>query len=64
MLDPKTTLSFLTPYIEVDFGISHKILLGPFLFSTLVGDSVIARWLNRNCSVTVFQKVSLVDLVK
>ncbi|KAH0661218.1 hypothetical protein KY284_026149 [Solanum tuberosum] len=43
LLDPVTTLSFVTPYIAVKFDVSPKTLLEPFSVSTTVGDPVIAR---------------------
>ncbi|KAF3669501.1 hypothetical protein FXO38_07556 [Capsicum annuum] len=43
LLDPVASLSFVTPYIVVDFGVSPKILAELFLVSTLVGKTIIAR---------------------
>ncbi|KAH0764849.1 hypothetical protein KY285_000720 [Solanum tuberosum] len=42
-LDPGAALSFVTPYIAVNFGVSPKTLSEPFSVSTPVGDPVIAR---------------------
>lgn len=44
LLDPSAIHSFVTPYIAVGFGVNPKILEKPFLVSTLVGSSIIDRW--------------------
>ncbi|XP_069146940.1 uncharacterized protein [Solanum lycopersicum] len=43
LLDPGTTLSFVTPYIVVPFSVSPKTLSKPFSVSTQVRDSVLIR---------------------
>ena len=58
------TLSLVTPDIVVQFSVSPETLSEPFLVSTLVGDLVIARRVYKNCSVTVYQKVTVADLVE
>ena len=42
LLDPEAFLSFVTPYIDVNFGISLKMLVKPFSVSTPVGVSIVA----------------------
>ncbi|KAH0637947.1 hypothetical protein KY290_036496 [Solanum tuberosum] len=64
LLDPGATLSFVTPYIAVQFSVSPETLSEPFSVSTPVGDLVIARRVYRNCPVTVSQKVTSADLVE
>ncbi|KAF3673440.1 hypothetical protein FXO38_05610 [Capsicum annuum] len=64
LLDLGASLSFVTPYIVVDFGVIPKILANPFSVSTPVGKSIIARWVYRNFPVMVSQKVTSVDLVE
>ena len=64
LLDPGATLSFVTPYIAVQFSVSPETLSEPFSVSTPVGDLVIARRVYRNCPVTVFQKVTSADLAE
>ena len=64
LLYPGASLSFVTPYIAVDFGVSPKILAEPFLVSTPVGKSIIYRWVYRNCLIMVSQKITSADLVK
>ena len=58
------TLSFVTPYISVQFNVSTETLWEPFSVLTLVGDQVISRRVYRNCPVTVSQKVTSADLVE
>ena len=43
LLDPGASLSFVTPYIAVHFGVSPEILVEPFSVSTPVGKSIIAQ---------------------
>ena len=64
LLDPGATLSFVTPYIAVQFSVSPETLSEPFSVSTPVGDPVIARRVYRNCPVTVSQKVTSANLVE
>lgn len=58
LLDPGVSLSFITPYIAVDFGVSPKILADPFSVFTPMGKTIITRWVYRNCSVMVTEKVT------
>ena len=53
LLDPGATISFVTPYIVVNFGVSPKTLSEPFSVSTLVNDPVIARRVYMNYPITV-----------
>ena len=64
LLDPRATLSFVTPYITVQCNASPETLSEPFSVSTPVGDPIIARRVYRNCSVTVSQKVTSANLVE
>ena len=64
MLDLGETLSFVTPYIEVQFNVILETLSKPFSFSTLVGDPVTTRRIYKNFPVTVSQKVTSSDLLK
>ena len=64
MLYPRATLTVVTLLIAVILGVSLETPSEPFLVSTPVGDLVIARWVYRNCPVTVSQKVTSADLVE
>ena len=56
LIDPGASFSFVTSYIVVDFEFSPKILAEPFSVSTLVGKTIIAQWVYRNCPIMVSQK--------
>ena len=64
LLDRGRTLSFVTPYLLLQFNVSGKTLSKPFSVSTPIGDPVIARRVYKNCLVTVSQKVISTDLVE
>lgn len=64
LLDPQTSLPFVTPYIAVNFGVSPKILIEPFSVSIPVDKSIVAHQVYRNYPITVSQKVTSVDLVE
>lgn len=64
LLDLGASLCFVTPYIAVNFGVSPETLSDPFSVSILVGKSIIARRIYKNCPVTVSQKVTSVDFVE
>ena len=57
-------MSFVTPYIAGNFGISLEVLAEPFSVSTPVDKTIIARWVYRNYPVLISQKVTLADLVE
>ena len=64
LLYPRDNLSFVTPYIVVQFSVNPETLSEPFSVSTPVRDPVIARRVYRNCPVTVSQKVTSADIVE
>ena len=43
LLDPGSTISFVTPYIVVQFSVSPETHAKPFLVSTPIGYPLIAR---------------------
>lgn len=53
LLELEALLSFVTPYIAINFGISPDILEEPLLVSTPVGSSIIARRVYKNYPVIV-----------
>ena len=57
-------MSFVTPYIASNFGISPEILAKPFSVSTPVGKTIIARRVYRNCPVMISQKSISANLVE
>lgn len=43
LLDPGASLSFVTPFLAIKFGMNLEILRGPLSVYTPVGDSIIAH---------------------
>uniref|UniRef100_A0A1U7Y735 Uncharacterized protein LOC104241801 n=1 Tax=Nicotiana sylvestris TaxID=4096 RepID=A0A1U7Y735_NICSY len=64
LIDPGSTLSYVTPYIAKKFGIEPEKLGEPFEVSTPVGESVIARYIYRGCPVKVHHRLTVADLVE
>ncbi|XP_069145474.1 uncharacterized protein [Solanum lycopersicum] len=64
LLDPGATLSFVTPLVAKNFDILPDILHEPFIVSTPVDESVIAKRVYRNCPIMLPNRVSFVDLVE
>lgn len=53
LLDLRASLSFVIPYIVVDFGVSPESLVEPFSVSTPVVFSIVARQVYRNCLIKI-----------
>ncbi|XP_070046641.1 uncharacterized protein [Nicotiana tomentosiformis] len=53
LIDPGSTLSYVTLYVAMEFGIEPKHLPEPFAVSTPVGESIVAAQVYRGCVVTV-----------
>ncbi|XP_075101689.1 uncharacterized protein LOC142177123 [Nicotiana tabacum] len=64
LMNPGSTLSYVTPYISKKFGIEPKKLCEPFEVSTPIGESVIARHIYRGCPVKVYHHLTVADLVE
>ncbi|WMV43118.1 hypothetical protein MTR67_036503 [Solanum verrucosum] len=64
LLDPGATLSFVTPYVVMRFDMFPDVLLEPFSVSTPIGDFVVAKRVYRKCPVSLYHRVTLVDLVE
>ncbi|XP_070020618.1 uncharacterized protein [Nicotiana sylvestris] len=64
LIDPGSTLSYVTPYIANKFGIEPEKLCEPFEVSTPVGESIIARCIYRGCPVKVHHRLTVADLVE
>ena len=61
ILDLGDTLSILTSLIAKKFDILPDILHEPFIVSTVVGESVFAKKLYRNCPIMFPNRVYYVD---
>ena len=64
LLDPGANLSFFTPLVAKKFDILPDILHEPFIVSTPMGESVIAKMVYRNCPIMLPNRVSYVELVE
>uniref|UniRef100_A0A1U7V8N6 Uncharacterized protein LOC104211283 n=2 Tax=Nicotiana sylvestris TaxID=4096 RepID=A0A1U7V8N6_NICSY len=51
LIDPGSSLSYVTPFIASSFGVEPEQLHEPFSVSTPVGDSITATRVYRNCVV-------------
>ena len=58
LLDPSATLYFVTPLVSMKFDILPNISHGPFLVSTLVGDSVVVNRVYRVCPISLTNRVT------
>ncbi|KAH0636415.1 hypothetical protein KY290_036860 [Solanum tuberosum] len=57
-------LSFVTPYIAMNFDILPKQLLEPFSVSTPVGESILSERVYRDCTISFNHKDTMADLVE
>ncbi|XP_009791291.2 uncharacterized protein [Nicotiana sylvestris] len=64
LINPGSTLSYITPFISKKFGIEPEKLCEPFEVSTPVGESVIARCIYQGCPVKVHHRLTVADLVE
>ncbi|XP_070014044.1 uncharacterized protein [Nicotiana sylvestris] len=64
LIDPGSTLSYVTPFVAMEFGIEPAQLHEPFLVSTLVGESITAARVYRSCVVTIHGRDTMADLVE
>ena len=64
ILDPGATLSFFTPLVAKKFDMSPDILHKPFIVSTSVGESVVAKRVYINCPIMFPNRVTYVELVE
>ena len=58
LLDPGATLSFVTALVAKKFDILPYIFQDSFIVSTLVGESVVAKRVYRNCLMMFPNRVS------
>ncbi|KAH0641167.1 hypothetical protein KY285_037753 [Solanum tuberosum] len=64
LLDPGASLSFVTPFTAMNFDVIHEKLSEPFSVSTLVGESILAERVYRDCSIFVNHKSTMADLIE
>ncbi|XP_070010140.1 uncharacterized protein [Nicotiana sylvestris] len=64
LIDPGSSLSYVTPLIASSFGVEPKQLHEPFSVSTPVGDSITATRVYRNCVVMVCGRSTTADLIE
>ncbi|XP_070029328.1 uncharacterized protein [Nicotiana sylvestris] len=64
LIDPGSSLSYVTPFIASSFGVEPIQLHEPFSVSTPVGDSITAARICRNCVVTVCGRATMADLIE
>ncbi|XP_070034730.1 uncharacterized protein [Nicotiana tomentosiformis] len=54
LIDPGSTLSYVTPYVAMEFWIELEQLHEPFSVSTLVGESIIVAQVYSDCCHSVW----------
>ena len=64
LLDLGDTLSFVTPLVAKKFDIFPDMLYEPFMVSSSVGESVVAKRVYRNCPIMFPNRVYYVELVE
>ncbi|XP_070003110.1 uncharacterized protein [Nicotiana sylvestris] len=64
LIDPGSTLSYVTPFVAIEFGIELDQLHEPFLVSTPVGELITVARVYRGCVVTVRGRDTIVDLIE
>ena len=63
LIDPGSTLSFISPFVASRIRIESE-LIEPFEVATPVGDSVIATRVYKNCSVVIYSRRTVADLIE
>ncbi|XP_070005243.1 uncharacterized protein [Nicotiana sylvestris] len=64
LIDPGSTLSYVTPFVAMEFGIEPEQLHEPFLVSTPVGESILAARVYRSCIAVVRGRDTTTDLIE
>ncbi|XP_070008339.1 uncharacterized protein [Nicotiana sylvestris] len=64
LIDPGSSLSYVTPFIASRFGVELEQLHESFSVSTPVGDSITATRVYRNCVVMVCGRATTADLIE
>ncbi|XP_070010240.1 uncharacterized protein [Nicotiana sylvestris] len=63
-IDPGSTLSYVTLFVAMEFGIEPDQLHEPFLVSTPVGESITIVRVYRGCVVTIRGRDTAADLIE
>lgn len=64
LLDPGSTLSFVTPSVDMRFNILPDLYLYTFYVSTPIGGSIVAKRVYRNCPISLSHRITHVDLIE
>ncbi|XP_070036692.1 uncharacterized protein [Nicotiana tomentosiformis] len=64
LIDPDSTLAYLTPYVVVEFGIESEQIYEPFSVSTPVGEYIVAAQVYRDCVITLRGQDTMADLIE
>ncbi|XP_070005951.1 uncharacterized protein [Nicotiana sylvestris] len=64
LIDHGSTLSYVTPFVAMEFGIEPEQRHEPFSVSTLVGESILAARVYRSCIVMVRCRDTMADLIE
>ena len=64
LIDPGSTLSYVTPFIAGKLCIVAESLDRPFIVSTPVGESIVPKRVYRGCTIEIIDRQTSVDLVE
>ncbi|XP_070015581.1 uncharacterized protein [Nicotiana sylvestris] len=64
LIDPGFTLSYITPFVAIEFGIQQEQLHEPFSVSTPVGEPITVARVYRGCVVIVRGRDTMADLIE
>jgi len=64
LMDPGSSLFYVTPLVAMNFEINAKKIPEPFLVSTPIGEPIIAKQVYKKCPITILHKVMFTDLIK
>lgn len=54
----------MTPLVAVNFEISAEKIFEPFVVSTPVGESFVAKQIYKKCTITILNRVMFADLIE
>ncbi|XP_070039765.1 uncharacterized protein [Nicotiana tomentosiformis] len=64
LIDHGSTMSYVTPYVAMEFGIELEQLYEPFSVSTSVGESILVARVYRDCVVTLRDRNTVSDFIE